>query len=260
MDIKDLRGLMEAYQQVNAPEQLDEISQKTATRAYAASASGEFEGADSDRDLRRTDNLEKHIKRKFGDKAVKHAERAAEVQTFGRKDASGRSKQTAKPRIEKSDYRTTQDGKMHKQDQRELKRELRIKRDRRLRAEELDIFDVVLEFLQAEGYVETLEEAQWMMANVLDEETIDMIIGEGMTMKDFKKKRSALKQKEKRAADKIAPNRRKDIHTDRLSPERAARHRANVDPDFEGDDERNYPGGKLRAKKVRKAKALGELD
>ena len=86
-----------------------------------------------------------------------------------------------------------------------------------------------------------------------------MLIAEGMTMKDFKQQRSRQKQKEKRAADKIAPNRRKDIHTDRYSPERAARHRANVDPDFEGNDERNYPGGKLNPKKVRKAKALGEL-
>ena len=87
----------------------------------------------------------------------------------------------------------------------------------------------------------------------------DTELDEGMTMKGFKKQRSRQKQKEKRAADKIAPNRRKDIHTDRLSPERAARHRANVDPDFEGNDERNYPGGKLNPKKVRKAKALGEL-
>lgn len=84
-------------------------------------------------------------------------------------------------------------------------------------------------------------------------------VEEGMTMKDFKQQRSRQKQKEKRAADKIAPGRRKDIHTDRLSPERAARHRANVDPDFEGNDERNYPGGKLNPKKVSKAKALGEI-
>ena len=85
-------------------------------------------------------------------------------------------------------------------------------------------------------------------------------LDEGMTMKDFKQQRSRQKQKEKRAADKIAPNRRKDIHADRLSPERAARHRANVDPDFEGNDERNYPGGKLKnPKKIRKAKALGEM-
>lgn len=88
-------------------------------------------------------------------------------------------------------------------------------------------------------------------------------LDEGMTMKDFKQQRSRQKQNEKRAADKIAPNRRKDIHTDRLSPERAARHRANVDPDDDrgpASDERNYPGGKLKnPKKIRKAKALGEL-
>ena len=87
----------------------------------------------------------------------------------------------------------------------------------------------------------------------------DTELDEGMTMKGFKNQRSRQKQKEKRVADKIAPNRRKDIHTDKASPERAARHRANVDPDFEGNDERNYPGGKLSPKKVRKAKALGEL-
>lgn len=89
----------------------------------------------------------------------------------------------------------------------------------------------------------------------LDHEKIE----EGMTMKDFKAQRNKVKRSEKRKAEKLSPNRRKDIHTDRYSPERAARHRANVDPDFEGNDERNYPGGKLRAKKVRKAKALGEL-
>jgi len=38
-----------------------------------------------------------------------------------------------------------------------------------------DAFDVVLEFLQVEGYAETLEEAEWMMANIIDEEAIDII-------------------------------------------------------------------------------------
>ena len=85
------------------------------------------------------------------------------------------------------------------------------------------------------------------------------IVDEGMTLADYKKQKSRQKQKEKRAADKIAPTRRAGIHADKASPERAARHRANVDPDFEGNDERNYPGGKLNPKKVRKAKALGEL-
>lgn len=84
-------------------------------------------------------------------------------------------------------------------------------------------------------------------------------LDEGMTMKDFKQQRSRQKQKEKRAAEKTSPTRRAGIHADKASPERAARHRANVDPDFEGNDERNYPGGKLSPKKVHKAKAMGEL-
>jgi hypothetical protein len=91
--------------------------------------------------------------------------------------------------------------------------------------------------------------------NVYENEQLD----EGMTMKDFKQQRSSQKQKEKRAAAKTSPTRRAGIHKDSASPERAARHRVNVDPDFEGNDERNYPGGKLRPNKVRKAKALGEL-
>jgi hypothetical protein len=42
--------------------------------------------------------------------------------------------------------------------------------------EEFDIFDVVLEFLQVEGFAETLEEAEWMMANQLDSEDINAIV------------------------------------------------------------------------------------
>jgi hypothetical protein len=41
--------------------------------------------------------------------------------------------------------------------------------------EEVEIFDVVLEFLQVEGYAETLEEAEWLMANMIDEEAINII-------------------------------------------------------------------------------------
>jgi hypothetical protein len=41
--------------------------------------------------------------------------------------------------------------------------------------EEVEIFDTVLEFLYVEGYAETLEEAEWLMANVIDEEAIEII-------------------------------------------------------------------------------------
>ena len=43
--------------------------------------------------------------------------------------------------------------------------------------EEVEIFDTVLEFLQVEGYAETLEEAEWLMANVIDEEAIEIVLG-----------------------------------------------------------------------------------
>jgi hypothetical protein len=59
---------------------------------------------------------------------------------------------------------------------------------RRRMGEELDIFDVVLEFLQAEGFAETLEEAEWMMANMIDEEAIDIILGEAITSEKGKAK------------------------------------------------------------------------
>jgi hypothetical protein len=86
-------------------------------------------------------------------------------------------------------------------------------------------------------------------------------IEEGMTMKDFKKNRSRQKQKDKRESEKTSPLRRAGIHDDKASPERASRHRANVDPDYDRDDEENmYPGGKLKnPKKIRKAKATGEV-
>ena len=44
--------------------------------------------------------------------------------------------------------------------------------------EEIDVFDVVLEYLQTEGIVETAEEAEWAMANLIDEETVDAILDE----------------------------------------------------------------------------------
>ena len=57
-----------------------------------------------------------------------------------------------------------------------------------LKKEDFDIFDVVLEFLQAEGYAETLEEAEWLMANMIDEEAIGIILGEAITSEKGKAK------------------------------------------------------------------------
>ena len=170
---------------------------------------------------------------------------------------------------EKGKYYTVkrEDGKMVKYAPDELKLESEEKeedeneKDSEEEMEEgVDLFDHILEYLIAEGYADTNEASLAIMANMGEEWKKDIV--EGMTMKDFKKQRSRQKQKDKRAAEKTSPLRRAGIHADKASPERAARHRANVDPDFDygpAADERNYPGGKLRPNKVRKAKALGEL-
>jgi len=150
--------------------------------------------------------------------------------------------------------------------------------------ESVDLFDYLLEYLVAEGYADTNKAALVIMANMSEEWKQSIV--EGVRPGDvetpldkaaFKKRRRSLAGREASAdarsrghVDRFtgkpygteeAASRRKDIHTDRYSPERAARHRANVDPDFEGNDERNYPGGKLKnPKKIRKAKAEEDPD
>ena len=124
MDPKELRGLYEAYQQVNAPQEVDEA----------------VKGESSER------RKDLAAERRAGHRPLPAKE--------GEKYASHKLSQMAYAK-------------------------------RKRMGEELDIFDVVLEFLQAEGFAETLEEAEWMMANMIDEEAIDIILGEGNPIARF---------------------------------------------------------------------------
>jgi hypothetical protein len=47
-----------------------------------------------------------------------------------------------------------------------------------------DIYDIILSHLLDEGYAETLEEAEWLMANVIDEEAIGIVIGEAQAARN----------------------------------------------------------------------------
>ena len=206
MDAQELRNLQEAYEAVyENQEQLDEISQKTATKVYAQRRTGEFEGDDASDRVAKTNKLKGRIEKKFGPKAGEHADRAADVKTFGRKDASGRRKQSPQPRIQTSDH----------ENQREFKRELKIKRDRRLRAargedtnEQFDIFDVILEHLVAEGYADTNEAALAIMANMSEEwkqSIVEEVISEGekpFPYEKVKKKQVSLRDKGGNALDR----------------------------------------------------------
>jgi hypothetical protein len=117
----------EAIDIILGEEQLDEISQKTATRAYAQSYTGEFEGHDDESSVKRTDRLKGHIERKFGKKAGEDADRHADSETFGRKDPrTGKRQPKPESRFQNANkYRTRSDGKMHGQDQNKLKAKLK---------------------------------------------------------------------------------------------------------------------------------------
>jgi hypothetical protein len=142
MDINNLKGLMEAYQQVNAPEQLDELSVNKML-AYG-------KAAQKDRDV---------LNKKWDEKKASHKEK---MRVLGHEEGEERAAEKIKKKTGKYPHQ------MNKLD----------KARYAVTKEELDIFDVVLEFLQAKGYAETLEEAEWMMANLIDEEAVAIILGE----------------------------------------------------------------------------------
>ena len=125
MDSKELRGLIEAYSEMYAPQEVDEA----------------VKGADPE--MRKTASAE----RRSGDKRL--------PPSTGKGYADQQKQSIAyMDKVTKKNKNVV--GLVTK--------------------EELDIFDIVLEFLQVEGYAETLEEAEWLMANELDSEDIAAIL------------------------------------------------------------------------------------
>jgi hypothetical protein len=176
MDSKELRGLMEAYQQVNASQeeivesgQIDEAegSYGATPKAYSAASKTKMTA-----------------KRKPFLKAMK-----------SRTNPANRTSPYDSPRkgLTADDRERARAGSAHGVGTRQdhdypsegpggvTKSAKKLRKQKALGeiGEGYDIFDVVLEFLQAEGFAETLEEAEWMMANMIDEEAIEIVVGEG---------------------------------------------------------------------------------
>ena len=160
--------------------------------------------------------------------------------------------------------------------------------------EEFDIFDIVLEFLQVEGYAETLEEAEWIMANELDSEDIEEILEAEGSYGQTPKARAAMSQlaisrmrkpateysqkgektRKVKAAEK--QTRRQDVLSRGLSGGKKSSRpsysggRGKMDADERSerraerafDLETSYGAGSVtkNPKKLRKQKAMGELD
>jgi hypothetical protein len=154
MDINNLKGLMEAYQQVNAPQEVDEAKQSFPAKKVAKQMEKARKGSVYGKELKNEPSPQ------VSDSEKKETRRYSKM--FHASEKAKREKQEAdKARRSSTFYKDT-----HPASAPKMKKA----------NEQLDLFDVVLEFLQAEGYAETLEEAEWMMANLIDEEAIAIIV------------------------------------------------------------------------------------
>ena len=218
MDPKELRGLVEAYSEVYAPEQLDEISAGLAGKVVNARIAAT--GAASDRAYKHRNPEAMRAAEKASDKEGRARKLAAgvrsrrakqneefelwvnelveeghdlsdytwdEVYEFYLDEASSRDEFTRAAIARNSGRKggitfepgPNWDASANRGKGAHISPKQKEKQRRKaLRQEELDIFDVVLEFLQVEGYAETLEEAEWLMSNVIDDEAISIILGE----------------------------------------------------------------------------------
>lgn len=174
MDTKDLRGLAEAYSEVYAPQEVDEAT-AMAKRGYdeapirqkIAKSTGGGEAAD------RASALEK--KSTFGD-----AKKAKQRQDLARKQRGDfRKTASSNPGLHVGQHKSDDPKVKAKQAARGAQRgALTPAEKKQFNREEFDVFDTIIEFLCVEGFAETLEEAEWMMANIINEEAINIILGE----------------------------------------------------------------------------------
>ena len=137
MNAQELRNLKETYNQVY---ELDEISQKTATNAFATRATGEFEYDTNPSDYTKSgkskaDETKRRIEKKHGKAAGQHAERAAHARIFGRK-------KTALTSMPPKPTKTN---------------------------EAVDLYDIILSHLLDEGYADTQEAAEAIMVNMSED-------------------------------------------------------------------------------------------
>jgi hypothetical protein len=188
MNPKELRGLYEAYSEVYAPQedvvQIDEAegSYGATPKAYSAASKAKMTA-----------------KRKPFLKAMKSRTNPAgtSMPNTARKGMTADDRERARAGAaygvgtrQDHDYPSEGPGGVTKNP-----KKLRKQKALGEIGEELDIFDVVLEFLQAEGFAETLEEAEWMMANLLGKEEIDIIVEASCEDDDEEMKKSKKSKK-----------------------------------------------------------------
>jgi len=207
MDPKELRGLVEAYSEVYAPqEEIDEAVKGEPSERRADLAAERREGhrplpaKEGEKYAKYKMAQISHAKRKGMDEEVEQVDekiivtRGTSTNAAGQKIPWTHSHNTATGRSSVKDKfgerdATDRNPKLDRASDK-IKSDT-MSRKKGTRYEQVDIFDVVLEFLQVEGYAETLEEAEWLMANVIDEEAIGIILGEAQEARNNPEKYEA---------------------------------------------------------------------
>jgi hypothetical protein len=171
MDSKELRGLYEAYSEVYAPQEVDEEILDEAEGSYGATPKAYSAASKTKMTAKRKPFLKKMQSRTNpANRTSPYDSPRKGLTADDRERARAGSKHGVGTRQD-HDYPSEGPGSVTKNP-----KKLRKQKAMGEIGENYDIFDVVLEFLQVEGYAETLEDAEWMMANLLVKEEIDIIV------------------------------------------------------------------------------------
>ena len=143
MDSKGLRNLMEAYQQINAPQEVEQVDEKF---SMAVDSSKPQSPRPTKMPKSRERNIGKHNDWKDNPN-----------RDFGERPEKGKKLKSRASAVVQSQRRTD--------------KEVGVREEH-----ELDVFDTILEFLIAEEIAKDIQEANWIMANSITEEQIDEIL------------------------------------------------------------------------------------
>jgi hypothetical protein len=165
MDPKHLQGLMEAYSEVYAPIDENRMTSRMEKMPSAPAKVGKATHSIKDISPSKLPTPEEKAKAR---KALGFGEAVKGESSERRRDLAAQRRAGDKP-LSPAKGRDNAN---------KMQRDINYfdKLTKKNNTEEVEIFDTVLEFLQVEGYAETLEEAEWLMANVIDEEAIDIIL------------------------------------------------------------------------------------
>jgi hypothetical protein len=196
MDPKELRGLYEAYSEVYAPQEVDEEILDEAEGSYGATPKAYSAASKTKMTAKRKPFLKKMQSRTNpANRTDPYGSPRKGLTADDRERARAGSKHGVGTRQD-HDYPSEGPGGVTKNP-----KKLRKQKALGEIGEGFDIFDVVLEFLQTEGFAETLEEAEWMMANLLGKEDIDIIVEASCSCEDEDEKEMKKGKKSKKSEE-----------------------------------------------------------